>query len=232
MAKNDYWYPRGMNERAAWHANWVIQLEPVIDKYNIAPAKLTQATADNEWMQYWVQARHVADALSEQLSKYFNAIATGNQNEAPPETVKFELPGGVPADVPPGIRARAQELAAHIKGHMNYSEADGELLGIVGDKQAEPALELLTAEFTLRTLANFGLEASFSKQGMDGIRFETRRKGGNWQMAAVLMSSPGTFSVEPTTPAVAEQIEVRAVLLRKNQPVGNYSTIHVALIAP
>jgi hypothetical protein len=231
MAQNDYWYPRGMNERAAWHANWNIQLAAVAPKYNIVPATLAQQTADNDWIQYWVQARHTADALSQQLTKYFNRIATGSENEEPPEVIKFELPSGVPAEVPPGIRARVQEIANHIKGHMAYSEADGELLGIVADEDGEPAIELLIAEFTLRTLANFSLEATFSKKGMDAMRYEARHKGGNWQLAAILTNSPGTFAVEPTTPGTAEQIEVRAVLLQKNQPVGNYSTIHVALIA-
>ncbi|MDQ3798454.1 MAG: hypothetical protein M3384_03295 [Acidobacteriota bacterium] len=46
------------------------------------------------------------------------------------------------------------------------------------------------------------------------------------------MSSPGTFTIEPTAPGTAEQIEARAMLLRKNQPVGNYSNIYVVHVAP
>jgi hypothetical protein len=181
---------------------------------------------------FTAQSRHAADALDQQLTKYFNTIATGSETEQPPDPIKFELPGGAPGEVAPGIKARTQEIANHIKNHMAYSEADGELLGIVADEEEAPAVETLNAEFDLRTLAGFALEATFSKQGMDAIRFEARRKGGNWQLAAVLVSSPGAFTVEPTAPGTAEQIEIRAVLLRKNQPVGNYSNIHVALVAP
>lgn len=232
MSKDNYWYPRDMDEKAAWHANWNAQLPSVATKYNIAAATLAEVAADDAWIQYWVQSRHAADALDQQLTKYFNTIATGEETEQPPDPIKFELPGGAPGEVAPGIKARTRTLANHIKNHMAYSEADGELLGIVADEEAAPAVEMLDAEFELRTLAGFALEAKFPKKGMDAMRFETRRKGGNWQPSAVLVSSPGTFTVEPTAPATAEQIEVRAVLLRKNQPAGNYSTIHVALIAP
>lgn len=232
MSDSDYWYPRNMDAKAAWHANWNAQLPTLAAKYNIIPARLAQVTADNDWVQYWVAARHTADALSQQLTKYFSTIAIGSENAEPPEQVKFELLPDPPLQVAPGIKARVQELVTHIKGHMAYSEADGELLGIVSDESVEQAVELLTAAFSLRMLPGFELEATFNKQGMGGMRFETRRKSGNWQLATILISSPGAFAVEPTTPATAEQIEVRAILLQKNQPVGNYSDIKTALIAP
>jgi hypothetical protein len=232
MAGNKYWYPTDIDEKAAWHANWNNQLPNFAAKYNIIPTTLATVAADNTWMQYWVMARHTADALSEQLTKYFNTLATGSENAEAPEPVNFALPDDPPSQVKPGIKARVQEIATHIKGHMNYSEADGELLGIVSDESKEQAVELLTAEFSLRRLPDFELEASFNRHGMDSMRCEVRHKGGNWQMATILTSSPGTFAVEPTTPDTAEQIEVRAILLKKNQPIGNYSDIKTALIAP
>lgn len=232
MAKDNYWYPRDIDERAAWHANWNAQLPNFTAKYNIAADKMTQAAADNDWIQYWVAARHTADAIGEQLTKFFNTIATGDEADEPPKAINFALPPDPPAQVAPGIKARTQEIANHIKGNMAYAEADGELLGIVGDKQEPQTAEFLTADFTLRTLANYNLEATFSRNGKDAARFEIRHKGGNWQLATILTSSPGTFDVAPAAPGAAEQIEVRAILVENNQPVGNYSTIHVALIAP
>ena len=84
MAKD--WYPNGMDARAAWHQNFADNIGLLKTKYNLTTAQVTQATEDNEWMQFWVQARHTLDAQSQQLSKYFNDIA-GSDVSVDPLTV-------------------------------------------------------------------------------------------------------------------------------------------------
>ena len=90
----------------------------------------------------------------------------------------------------------------------------------------------ITADFKIRTMPGFALEATFSKQGQDAMRFEMRHKGGEWQFVTVLTSSPGTFVITPATPGEAEQVEIRSIMIKKNQMVGNYSDTKTALIAP
>jgi len=65
-------YPQSMDARAAWHANFIVQLLALASKYGITAGVTDQAGLDNDWMQYWVQARHDFDAISQQLTKYFN----------------------------------------------------------------------------------------------------------------------------------------------------------------
>jgi hypothetical protein len=221
-----------MDSRALWHANFAAQIAALAAKYNISAAVLTQIAADNAWIQYWVQARHDADNLKQQLTKYFNEISGSDPTLDPPAPIVFQLQGAAPAEVPPGIEYRTREIARQIKGMANYASADGELLGIVGGKETGGDLTNLTPEFTLRTLANFELEATFKKQGMDALKFEVRHKGGNWQMGAFLLTSPGTFAVVPAVANTAEQVEVRAIFLQKNNPVGNFSDAKPAFIAP
>ncbi|MEQ1924419.1 MAG: hypothetical protein ABL952_18125, partial [Pyrinomonadaceae bacterium] len=110
--------------------------------------------------------------------------------------------------------------------------ADGEALGIVSSKDAPLNPVTLTADFTVRTLAGFAVEVTFSRQGMTAMRFEYRHKGGNWIFVNVLNSSPGTLVITPQTPGTAEQIEMRSILMDKNDPVGNYSDTKNAFIAP
>ena len=137
-----------------------------------------------------------------------------------------------PAEVEPGIEERTRAIARQIKGDLEYSDADGQLLGIVGSSTTAPLNPSMAPDFTLRSLAGFDLEATFRKQGMDALKFQFRYKGGTWQSAGFLLNSPGTFAVSPSTPGTAEQIEVRAIFMLKNDETGVYSDAKPAFIAP
>ena len=225
-------YPSSMDARAAWHANFALQLPGLQAKYSIDAQVLKDVQADNAWMQHWVQAKHDADAIGQQMTKYFNTIAGPHDTAKPPAPINFSLSGVVPAEVPPGIEKRVRALAAMLKGLLNYSPVDGELLGIVAGSSAPVDPATLFPTFTLRTLANFELEATFRKHGMSALKFEYRHKNGPWLPAGMLINSPGKFAIVPAVPGEAEQIEIRAILLEGNTPVGNYSDAKPAFIAP
>lgn len=74
---------------------------------------------------------------------------------------------------------------------------------------------------------------TFKKQGLSAVRFEYRHIGSNtWLPAGVIISSPGTFAVAPTTPGEPEQIELRAIYMDGNTNTGQWSAIVPILIAP
>jgi len=225
-------YPAGMDARAAWHANLALRAPDFESKYTILGTMKNQIIADNAWMQYWVQARHDSDALRQQLTKYFNDIAGNSESVDQPSPIVWTLAPGAPAEVPTGIEKRARDIAKAAKGQIDYSRADGEVLGF--EAPVVPGLVEgdITAEFTIQTLVGFELKATFRKYGLNAMRFEFRYKGGVWLPAATLISSPGIFAIAPQTPGTAEQIELRSVLLKGNAPFGNYSDSKSALIAP
>jgi hypothetical protein len=232
---NKDWYPGKKEELPEWYQNFIAQLLLLQAKYGITNDQRVVIQADNDWIQYWVAAMHEIDEQVDALvgeDGYFNVILKKPVGTPAPSPVVIALPGGIPAEVPPGARARARDIANFIKGNPVYIVTDGELLGIVttGGEARDPAG--LTADFSVKTLAAFAIEVTFKKQGMDAMRFEMRHKGGEWTFVTVLTSSPGSFTITPATPGTAEQIELRSILMEKNVPVGNYSDIKPALIAP
>ncbi len=178
------------------------------------------------------RCRHDADNLKEQLTKYFNDISGNNESLEPPAPIDYTLPGAAPVEVKPGIEFRTRKIARDIRGSMVYATADGELLGIVSAKDIPDDLTAMEPEFTLKTLTGFQLEAGFRKFGADALKFEFRHKGAGWLPAGFLVTSPGTFTVTPSKPGEAEQIEVRALFIVKNNVTGNPSDVRPAFIAP
>lgn len=234
MPTTDY-YPRRRQELPEWYQNFAAVLVVLAAKYGITAPQLADIAADNAWIQYWVPAIFEVEQQFDAMAGsdgYFNTMLTAAEGTATPSEPAIALPAGAPAPIKPGARARVRLLANFIKGNPVYAVADGEALGIVASKETPNALSSLTADFTVRTLAGFAVEVTFSKQGMTAMRFEFRHKGGNWIFVNVLPSSPGTLVLTPQTPGVAEQIEMRSILLDKNEPVGNYSDTKNAFIAP
>lgn len=141
--------------------------------------------------------------------------------------------GTMPAAVPPGIHDRIREVANFIKSQKSiYTQADGELLGIITAEEAQLGEDQYIPELKLDVEPNYNLEADFRLLGTDALRVEYRLKGGEWQTAATLTSSPGAFHINPTTPGEAQTVEIRAIFIKKNQPYGQYSPIYSTVIKP
>jgi len=129
-----------------------------------------------------------------------------------------------------GVLFTFREMAARFKLGPGYTEEIGIALGIAGGEESpEPEPEL---DFDVETKAAFQVEVTFKKKGMDAVRFEFRYKGGEWQNAATVLESPGTFAIAPQVAGVAEQVELRGIYLKGNDEIGSFSATKTAFIAP
>lgn len=223
--------PNNWSAFAEWLDNFFTQFGTLAAKYGLT-AELTPLERDNLWTQYWIQAKFTAKQQEKQLSDYIELVANGDTGESQPTDPAWALPPNTPNGVAPGIKKRIRAIVRQIKANPVYTTADGELLGIVGTDDNSLSPETTAPELKLRSLPNFAVETEFRKYGLDALRIEIRHKNGQWQLAAILTSSPGIFNVVPNTPGDAEQIEVRAVFVIKNQPFGNYSPTYNAVIQP
>lgn len=223
--------PQSWAAFAEWLDNFATQLPSVAAKYNLT-ASLPTVAADNAWVQYWVQAKFNAKQQEKQLTDFVDIMTGGKEGDAQPTVPAWELPADPPAQVNPGIKQRIRAFVRQIKANPNYTKADGELLGIISPDEGDISPDNYTPDVKFHSLSNFALEADFRLYGLDALRIEFRHKGGAWQLAAILTSSPGVFNVIPQTAGVAEQIELRCVFTVKNQNYGNFSPIYTAVIQP
>jgi hypothetical protein len=231
MARADEWYPSDAEGQAQFQENLNAQLASFAVKYGVSAATIDRVKDNAEWIRFWVNYRYEFEQQSEQLTKYYNALALGKDAGGAITAPVITLPGTLPDEVEPDVKSFTYALRREIVNKSNYSIADGALLGFEAPAGVSKPDSEITAEFTNKTLADFDLAIRFAKQDLDGIRLEVRRKGGAWQFLDKL-TADGSVHVSPTEPGEAEQIELRGVMLRKNQPVGNYSEIQTALITP
>lgn len=232
MPSRDY-LPKNWGPFAAWIANFNAQIPNLAAKYGIDVATIAQLAKDNSWVQYWVEAKVTAKQQENQLTDYLSEIANGILGDPELSDPTWALPVTPPDIVPPGIKKRVREIANEIKAQKSiYSEADGELLGIVSTEDANAAEEDFTPELKVRPLPDFGIETDFRKYGMTALKVEARHKGESWQQVAFLTNSPSVFNIIPTDHNNAEQIEIRAVFIKDNSAYGNYSAIYTVSIAP
>lgn len=226
MATRDF-LPPTWSALAEWYQNFALNLPELAAKYGIAAATLTAVANDNNWLQYWVAAKFTARQQEKQLTDYTEAIADSEIGTTPPTTPAWALPPDMPPEVAPGLRKRVRQLANQIKNNPVYTEADGALLGIISTNEAPPAY--LKASFAAHALANYAVAVEFKKQGMDAMQFETRKAGEtNWTTAGTKTASPAKLMFAVAAPT---QIEMRGILVKKDEPVGDYSDIVTVTIA-
>jgi hypothetical protein len=232
MATLTDWLPRDPVEFAEWMTNYNTHLPGTLAaKYNITDVFLTQLERDTDWAVYWAQAKLQAKQQKKQVEDYYDTI-TGEPEAPQPAEPTFALPANKPASVPPGMRKRIRDSRSQIVGMKSvYTEADGELLGIVGTTAGRTPNP--TFDFLADTRPNFTVRVAFLKFGYTAARFEYQYKGENvWHFADKLTNSPGDLQIPPRTPNTAEQVLVRGILMDKNETVGQYSDIKTCLIAP
>lgn len=231
MAKLD-WYPKNLATLRAWAANFFLRRPEFEAKYPILQTKKAELEGACNWLMWWIDTRSIQDEWSQQFTKYFNTIAGNDPDADVPTTPAWAAPPGMPPDVPPGIEKLMRDTRREVVNASNYATADGEAMGFEAPESEGLTPGDMTPAFELKTLAEFKLQATFRKLGMDGLKFQYRHKGGDWQPAATLISSPGTFTVPPAVPGEATQVEIRAIFLEGNNEVGNWSDAKSAFIAP
>lgn len=229
MATKDF-LPPTWSAFAGWYQNFALHLLELAEKYSITDTVKTSVSNDNNWLQYWVAAKFTARQQEKQLTDYTDAIANNDIGSTAPAVPTWSLPPDPPAEVLPGLRKRVRQIANQIKASANYAESDGALLGIVGTSGEEKPADERKAVFTAHTLANYAVAIEFKKQGADAMHFETRKTGeSRWNTAGTKTASPAKFTFNFDAPA---QIEIRSILVKKDEPIGEYSDIVTVTIAP
>jgi hypothetical protein len=232
MNNDSDWYPGSLSERVDWHVKLDNEASGMASKYGWDAARLASIHADRLWLEHWAGEKLAFDAAGKQLTGYLGIVGGNKTDLDKPVTPAFSF-GTPPAEVLPGIEARARELRREAVGRSFYSKADGLLLGF----ERPPADPLNLSDYTpsigeLKPMSAYRLQVFFAKNGVDAHRFEGRFKGGEWFQISDESESPAVLQLPAQAGGAAAQIEIRSIGMKKYKPVGHESDIKVATIAP
>lgn len=232
--KRQPYFPEKIAERPDWFANFATELPIANATLALPSADVTARVADAKFCEYvcgvWLTAtREFGPAATAGLEELFDG--DGASNFVLPVFTVPALPAGVTA-VPPGALRRIFAFVQTIKSSPRYTEAIGLQLGIVG---AEDTGDHPVPEFSLKVERGSGCECvkvAFRKFGRPAVVIYSRRGGGAWEQLNVSSKSPYQ-DMRPLL--IAGQPEVREYRLQYhdgNAPVGAFTEVQSATVAP
>lgn len=152
-----------------------------------------------------------------------------NANFKVPVFPVLEMPEGAA----PGIVTWVKQLIKRIKAAPGYTPQIGEALGLVTTGSEGIAPGDIIPQLTPKAINDGAVEIKFKKQGMTAIRIDYRKKGDSgWKLAGVYSSSPAIHFEQSTPPDTPEAREYRGILLKKNEPVTQYSATYNIVTTP
>lgn len=225
MIPSRAWFPQSLQERAAWFDNFKTQFASVSVNLGFTAADVTAVTDDNAAFQFLAQTAVSLDAYKEAVRQYRIILTEGNIGDPDPAfppnpTFNPPLPG-----VATGIFERLDDLVKRIRVAPNYTAETGALLGIIPKKpDSISPVDLKPAIKAGESVGGYKFDVNVTRLGMEAFKVQIQKNGNAaWSDAAFATNNPVEVTITPTTPGQPERILVRAILLQKNQPVGQPS---------
>lgn len=220
------WFPSALADRAAWFQNFATQFGIIGMPLGFTMADVTAVNDDNDAVQWMATVAVSVNAYEKSMTQYRRLMLEGNIGDPP---VAIPAPPTYPAPVPvidPAVYARLINLVDRIRVVPDYTQEDGELLGIVPSKPANIIPNELQPNPSLTALPGNVIEVAFTRGKTEGIDVEMEvDNSGSWEHVGKFFKSPGEIVVPQNTQATARSVKVRARYLLDNKPVGQYSEI-------
>jgi len=221
MTRNSY-YPSGMTQQAAWHANWRTKLPIHATALGLSSGVVTAAQADSDWLIYvlgtWLPTvRTFAEACTDAVRE--SQVGTGTALASLPT---FTAPdGGTPVNT--GALLRTFNLVQQIRLKSACTDVIASDLGIVGSELSEPDWATFGPVLKI-TRDPAGVTVGWGWRGkaafLDQIEIQVDRSSG-WQLLA-MDTTPGYVDTEPI-PATPTKWQYRAIYRVGDQRVGQWS---------
>jgi hypothetical protein len=233
MRPDQRWFPTNRIERAAWFNHFASKFPDYGPALGFTQAEMDAIAADNAVVQFVTTAVTSIEAYRSAIVEFQQIVLLGKNDGG-----TSEFPA-VPALVPPpmvprGIFERLERTVRRIRAQPAYSDSIGAMLGIIPRRPGFAALSGHTPPIkVLAAGSDYSFEIGTVRGGFDMFRVEVQTGGTDeWKEVGTFTRSPVRVQIEPATPGQAELVHVRLRMIKRNEPVGNYSNIQAIALVP
>lgn len=217
--------PREMAELIAWFSNFAKKLSKYKDKYGLTDDEIADISKASIAFNYWSEVINLTHEYSLGLTAFRRELLYGVESGSV-VTLSPVQPNldAVPTIVLPDIVGRAAAIGKRIKAHKDFTEADGQDLGLFGE---DIVLSESKIAFTIRFSAGGRPELVWRKNNHTGIQVFANYDGNEqWQWIGTGVS-PNFIDEHPLPAAGKSAIwRYRIIYVDKNmRQVGDFSDV-------
>ena len=226
MIPSRAWFPSSLQDRAAWYANFQTQFDVVGTTLGFTAAEVLVIGSDASMFEFLAANTTALDAFSDAFRQYRIVLTEGDIGDPTPAFPAN--PTATPASTAAtGIFERLVRYVERIRVAPAYTPEIGALLGIIpkssGDGPSNPD-DLKPVIKAGLSFGGYSFDVNVTRLGQSGYKVQIQRQNqSTWTDVAFATNNPCTVTITPTTPTDPERIYVRAILLNKNDPVGEPS---------
>lgn len=217
--------PQDKAALVAWFSNFSKKLAKYKSKYLIADDEVDDIAMASATLNYWSEVINLTQEYSQSLTAFRRELLYGVEGGS----VVTLLPAQpnldtAPAVIPPDIVGRAAAIGKRIKAHKDFTEADGQDLGLFGE---DIVLSESKIAFTIRFSAGGRPELVWRKNNHTGIQVFANYDGNEqWQWIGTGVS-PNFIDEHPLPAAGKSAIwRYRIIYVDKNmRQVGDFSDV-------
>jgi hypothetical protein len=223
--------PLTESDLMAWTKNFASALVGVQVTLGITMSELeaVQNFADN--LEYLLDFNTSFKQQRDSFYVFKREMIFGAQGPMPeaPSFTSVSMPG-------PGQKGGVEMLRVlvrRIRASAGYTQQIGELLGIEKPTPPPPDPMLITPTISAVPMPDGKVQFKCSKMGMDAVRVEYKLPNvEGWNVAGEFTTAKTVASLPDNLKAQPERVLYRARLLKKNEPVGQYSSVISVITNP
>ncbi len=231
MPRRIDWLPYGINERVTALQRIASGAESYAANLGLSPAEVDRIKAIAEEYAFAATVfENNKRALKALLAWRNNVMSNRRPINPVAERPMFDN-SPMPTGTHRGLIAEMRAYVRKIKAATGFNEMIGASMNIFPPNHVKKPLRELKPKLKVTAVTGFKVTIACEMEGMTAIQVEFRRKGEErFEKVAFLTKLPETIYIEPRVMGVPETGQMRAIFIKNNKIVGQYSNMPTVTI--
>ena len=231
MPKREDWLPYGKEERKLALERLAVGAETYAAQLGLSPAEVDRIKAIAEEYAFAVDIFERNRLNLRVLRMWRDSVISNERTLKPVDERPMFDNTPMPVGTKGGLIAEARKYVRQIKSKGGYREGMGIAMNILPPNHVKKPLRELAPKIKVTAVEGFKVRIACEMEGMTAVQIEFRRKGEEkWEKVAFLTKLPETIFIEPRVMGVPETGQMRAIFIKNNKIVGQYSNMPTVTI--